>query len=419
MIENKEKEFDLKVRSLMADAEEEVPSRVWDAIDSRLPQSSPVPVWWRWAGVAFAAAAVLAFALILGGTFSKPSIDIVPQSGPVVAENLASPVHESDIPAAEQVHEDVSAGAAQPVTAKAGRKKAAKSSATVNPGQVPEEAPEVQSQPVRSIERRFDRPSEEPDKEVTESQETGETQTESKVEGKDINWNTYFKDEDTHRVNSGRTSMGLNGILGSNDGVSKSSILYGIEALPSPESFYTTGITESSSSLYGIPLTFGFGLRFYLTDRFSLGTGINYSLLTRSFKGTYIQADNGNLIKSVEDADIVNHIHYIGIPVNAYYDLIQNNLIQFYAFGGATFEKGLGSNFRITKDGTPVYYNESVPGMQVSAALGIGIQFNVAKSWSLYLDPSTRYYFDCKQPKSVRTQKPFMFNFEVGIRYNL
>ena len=419
MIENKEKEFDLKVRSLMAEAEEEVPSRVWDAIDSRLPQSSPAPVWWRWAGVAFAAAAVLAFALILGGTFSKPSIDIVPQSGPVVAESLASSVPESDIQTAEQVHEDVSAGAAQPVTAKAGRGKAAKSSATVNPGQVPEEAPEVQSQPVRSIERRFDRPSEEPDEEVTESQETGENQADSKVEGKDINWNTYFKDEDTRKADRGRTSMGLNGILGSNDGVSKSSILYGIEALPSPESFYTTGITESSSSLYGIPLTFGFGLRFYLTDRFSLGTGINYSLLTRSFKGTYIQADNGKLINSVENADIVNHIHYIGIPVNAYYDLIQNNLIQFYAFGGATFEKGLGSNFRITKDGTPVYYNESVPGMQVSAALGIGIQFNVAKSWSLYLDPSARYYFDCKQPKSVRTQKPFMFNFEVGIRYNL
>lgn len=419
MIENKEKEFDLKVRSLMAEAEEEVPSRVWDAIDSRLPQSSPVPVWWRWAGVAFAAAAVLAFALILGGTFSKPSIDIVPQSGPVVAESLESPVPESDIPAVEPIHEDISAGSAQPVTANAGRGKAAKPSATVNPGQVPEEASEVQSQPVRSIERRFDRPSVEPDEEITESQETGENQADSKVEGKDINWNTYFKDEDTRRADRGRTSMGLNGILGSNDGVSKSSILYGLEALPSPESFYTTGITESSSSLYGIPLTFGFGLRFYLTDRFSLGTGINYSLLTRSFKGTYIQADNGNLIKSVEDADIVNHIHYIGIPVNAYYDLIQNNLIQFYAFGGATFEKGLGSNFRITKDGTPVYYNESVPGMQVSAALGIGIQFNVAKSWSLYLDPSARYYFDCKQPKSVRTQKPFMFNFEVGIRYNL
>lgn len=419
MIENKEKEFDLKVRSLMADAEEEVPSRVWDAIDSRLPQSSPVPVWWRWAGVAFAAAAVLAFALILGGTFSKPSIDIVPQSGPVVAENLASPVHESDIPAAEQVHEDVSAGAAQPATAKAGRGNAAKSFATVNPGQVPEEDPEVQSQPVRSIERRFERPSEESTETVNEASEAKETPSENVIEGKDINWDTYFKDEDSQKTDRGRTSMGLNGILGSNDGVSKSSILYGIEALPSPESFYTTGITESSSSLYGIPLTFGFGLRIYLTDRFSLGTGINYSLLTRSFKGTYIQADNGKLINSVENADIVNHIHYIGIPVNAYYDLIQNNLIQFYAFGGATFEKGLGSNFRITKDGTPVYYNESVPGMQVSAALGIGIQFNVAKSWSLYIDPSARYYFDCKQPKSVRTQKPFMFNFEVGIRYNI
>ncbi|MCQ2175501.1 MAG: outer membrane beta-barrel protein [Bacteroidales bacterium] len=419
MIENKEKEFDLMVRSLMADAEEDVPSRVWDAIDSRLPQSSPVPVWWRWAGAAFAAVAVLAFALILGGTFSKPSIDILPQSGSVVAESLVSPSSESGIRTAEPVYEDIPADASQQVTASAGRGIVVKPSVTINSEQASEKTTEVQSQPVRSIERRFDRPSEKSDEKVTEIQEAKETPTESAVEGKDIDWDTYFKDEDTRKTDRSRTSVELNGILGSNDGVSKSSILYGIEALPSPESFYTTGITESSSSLYGIPLTFGFGLRFYLTDRFSLGTGINYSLLTRSFKGTYIQADNGKLINSVENADIVNHIHYIGIPVNAYYDLIQNNLIQFYAFGGATFEKGLGSNFRITKDGTPVYYNESVPGMQVSAALGIGIQFNVAKSWSLYIDPSARYYFDCKQPKSVRTQKPFMFNFEVGIRYNI
>lgn len=419
MIENKEKEFDLMVKSLMADAEEDVPSRVWDAIDSRLPQSSPVPVWWRWAGAAFAAAAVLAFALILGGTFSKPSIDILPQSGSVVAESLVSPSSESGIRTAEPVYEDIPADASQQVTASTGRGIVVKPSVTINSEQASEKTTEVQSQPVRSIERRFDRPSEKSDEEVTEIQEAKETPTESAVEGKDIDWDTYFKDEDTRKTDRSRTSVELNGILGSNDGVSKSSILYGIEALPSPESFYTTGITESSSSLYGIPLTFGFGLRFYLTDRFSLGTGINYSLLTRSFKGTYIQADNGKLINSVENADIVNHIHYIGIPVNAYYDLIQNNLIQFYAFGGATFEKGLGSNFRITKDGTAVYYNESVPGMQVSAALGIGIQFNVAKSWSLYIDPSARYYFDCKQPKSVRTQKPFMFNFEVGIRYNI
>lgn len=419
MIEDKEKEFDLKVRSMLADAEEKVPSRVWDAIDSRLPQSSPAPVWWRWAGVAFAAAAVLAFALILGGTFSKPSVDIVPQPGTVVAEAQLPSSPEQQNQNAEQVQKEILSSPAPLKAVNANSSKPAKANAAPSPEQAPKAAPEIQDQPVRSIERRFEKPSEKSDEKVTERQEVKETPTESAIEGKDINWDTYFNDEDTRKVDRSRTSMGLNGVLGSNDGVSKSSILYGIEALPSPDSFYTTGITESSSSLYGIPLTFGFGVRFYLTGRFSLGTGINYSLLTRSFEGNYIQADNGNLIRSVEGADIVNHIHYIGIPVNAYYDLIQNNLIQFYAFGGATFEKGLSSNFRITKDGTVDYYNESVPGMQVSAALGIGIQFNVAKSWSLYLDPSARYYFDCKQPKSVRTQKPFMFNFEVGIRYNL
>ena len=409
MIQDKEKEFDLSVKSLMAEAEEEVPSRVWEAIDARLPQRNPAPVWWRWAGVAFAAAAVVLFAFIISGTFKQPSIDILPQSETIVADIPTIP---STAPIEKAETETAAAEPARPLI----RKPAATSPVTpaenktviieeenVVPDSTAEEevAPEIQEKPIFSIERRNEKPSE------------------TSIEGKDIDWDTYFDDGNSGKSEGKKMAVDFGGIMGSNDGVSKSSILYGIEALPTTEPSYQTGISEKSTSLYGIPLSFGFGLRFYITDNFSIGTGLNYSLLTRSFTGDYIQADNGQIAKYIKDADVINHIHYIGIPVNAYFDILQSNLIQFYAFGGATFEKGIGSNFRITGDGLTESYRESVKGIQTSAALGIGIQFNVAKSWSLYLDPSARYYFDCDQPKSVRTQKPFMFNFEVGIRYNL
>ena len=43
----------------------------------------------------------------------------------------------------------------------------------------------------------------------------------------------------------------------------------------------------------------------------------------------------------------------------------------------------------------------------------------LGKHLGIYLDPSVRYYFNCNQPKSIRTDQPLMLGFEVGARFNL
>ena len=66
-----DKEFDKRVKSLLADAGERVPDGAWDAIRARIPArtvKSAAPWWWAGAGLAAAAAAV-AMALVLGGAF--------------------------------------------------------------------------------------------------------------------------------------------------------------------------------------------------------------------------------------------------------------------------------------------------------------------------------------------------------------
>ena len=63
--------------------------------------------------------------------------------------------------------------------------------------------------------------------------------------------------------------------------------------------------------------------------------------------------------------------------------------------------------------------NDKAGAFQFSAALGVGIQFKVSDKLGIYLDPAVRYYFHGNQPKSVRTDKPFMFNFDAGLRFNL
>lgn len=179
-----------------------------------------------------------------------------------------------------------------------------------------------------------------------------------------------------------------------------------------------TGVDEKSVSAYGIPLSFGVGAKYRFSDKWSVSAAINYSLLSRSFTGTYTEvAANGKITKSVS-ADITNNIHYIGIPVNVYYDVLKSNKVSFYAFGGFGVEKGLANKYRIHSQPV-INYSESVSGVQWSSALGLGLEFALNDYLGLYIDPSARYYFDCDQPRSVRTQKPFMMNLEVGLRFNI
>ena len=66
-----------------------------------------------------------------------------------------------------------------------------------------------------------------------------------------------------------------------------------------------------------------------------------------------------------------------------------------------------------------ILYRESVDGVQVSFALGIGVGFRLTDHVSLYFDPSLRYYLENGQPKSIRTAQPLMMSVEAGLRFDL
>jgi hypothetical protein len=179
-----------------------------------------------------------------------------------------------------------------------------------------------------------------------------------------------------------------------------------------------TGITETSTnSTYGLPVSFGAGVKIGLSPRWSLGVGANYSILTRQFYGKYTKVDaSGNIVKS-SSSDIRNTQHYIGIPVNAYYDIVNKDRVNLYAYAGGTVEKCVADNYSVLS--TSIQHREKVKGLQLSANFGVGVEFMLGQHLGLYLDPSVRYYFDCNQPKSIRTVQPFMLGFELGLRARL
>ena len=234
------------------------------------------------------------------------------------------------------------------------------------------------------------------------------------VEAAPSAWIEDERDINTSRI---RTSVTISGIAGTNSPQIKSSSgpLRSPGMLTSPSK--TTLERVGSDDTYGIPLSFGAGVKLDITPRWSVGIGLNYSMLTSSFNGKYTKVTNGMTELPVYER-VLNTQHYIGIPINAYYNIVNRDIINFYAHAGGAVEKCIGNQYKIQT--TPViHHSEPVKGVQLSVNAGIGVEFMLGRYVGLYIDPSLRYYFRCRQPRSIRTAQPLMLGFEMGFRFNL
>ena len=399
MQEDRYNDFDLQIRSMLQDAEEEVPSRVWDAVSGRIGQGKVIGLWWRRAAAGVAVAAAVA----LGVFFALDRPSAAPSDTPLMAETEAEPV---------QLVEEAGASEEVLVAEAAAGRRAFSGKAGVREAVLSEPAAEAVIPETDSASEISDDRSEGVSDNVISS-ESGSREAEEEYRDDPFARMAY---EDAHRRSWKESLSGfVQGNVTSNERSGKAS---GHMASASSGVPTKTGVNdEKSISTYGIPLSFGVGVKYRFAPKWSVSAALDYSLLTRSFTGTYNEVTEGKVTRSVT-ADVTNNLHYIGIPVNIYYDVLESNKVSFYAFGGFSVEKGIVNKFRI--DGQPtIHHSESVPGVQLSSALGLGLEFMLNDYLALYIDPSARYYFDCNQPNNVRTQKQFMMNLEVGLRFDI
>ena len=92
MQDSKKQEFDLLVRSAMENATEEVPSRVWDSIEARLPGRRIAPVWQWSAGLVGALAVALALVFVLRTPSGNSTIHIAPNEEHLTVAEVPAPV---------------------------------------------------------------------------------------------------------------------------------------------------------------------------------------------------------------------------------------------------------------------------------------------------------------------------------------
>lgn len=391
-------EFDQMMKSILDEGREEVPASVWEGVSAGLDKAEKhktVVLWWRRAAVGTAVAAAVVAGVIFNHT---PQQELVPQAGDSGMIAVIEPAEEIVTEETEIVIPDMIAEA-EPVV-KPVRNAVIKTA---------DEAIEVVTDVAPTDEIPADVvPA---DKAPADEAPADEKKVETKKEYFPEDWG-----EETPERKAD-VSLVLSGLASTNDAQSQNHMgpMKAPSVNPAPKK---TGITETSTkSTYGIPVSFGAGVKIDFNERWSLGVGANYTLLARKFYGKYTKVTEAGGIENSISSDIRNTQHFVGIPVNAYYNIISKDRINLYAYAGGTVEKCVSDNYNVL--GTSTYHKEKAEGVQLSADAGIGVEFMLGKHMGLYIDPSLRYYFDCGQPKSIRTVQPLMFGFEMGFRFRL
>ena len=387
-------EFDLMMKSILEDGQEEVPAHVWDGVSAGLDKAArrrTVVLWWKRA----AAGTAVAAAVVAGVFFNKGNDDIfVPEAG---SSDMIAVVEPAVIP---EEHEP------KTVTGQA-----LVAMARTVPSAAPE-AVEASRTPEADVPEAKVPETETPE---TEAPEAAHIQTVPEAEEREYVSDDWVYEDEVKKKRG--VSLVVSGITGTNNSENQNRVnpMKRPSVNPVPKK---TGIEETSTrGSYGIPVSFGAGVKVDLSDRWSLGAGLSYTLLSRQFYGKYTQVNPQGGIDNSMSSDIRNVQQYVGIPVNAFYDIMSNDRINLYAYAGGAVEKCVSDRYSVL--GTSVVHKEKAEGVQLSANAGIGVEFMLGKHIGLYIDPSLRYYFDNGQPKSIRTTQPLMLGFEMGFRARL
>ncbi len=382
--------FDLEIRSMLENAREDVPEGLWQGIESRLPapaKARPAAIWWKIASATGAVAAAVALTVFFS---TRPvvqnPVDIIPSQDSGLSQLMETPLapetgNMKPLSISQALGESVSETDGEDVTETAGESVVEEEETAVA-----DETAVREENTAENWIRKY---------ESADFDERGEELQRSRKEKRGVVLSAYAD-------------------ALSNSNTAKAS---DINMLKRPAVPQATTIEETGESRYAIPVAAGIGLRFDVSKRFSIGTGVNWSYLTRSFSGQFNELDaDGAIISQTGYTNIRNSQHYIGIPLNLYVDIIRKDFIDFYAYASGSANYCLSNRYQMDKSKS---YSPEGSNWQFSAGIGMGVEFIAAKKVGFYIDPSLNYWFTAGEVSNIRTRQPLMLGLELGIRLHI
>lgn len=396
--------FDLEIRSMLENAREDVPEGLWQGIESRLPapaKARPAAIWWKIASATGAVAAAVALTVFFS---TRPvvqnPVDIIPSQDSGLSQLMETPLapetgNMKPLSIGQVLGESFPENDGKTFTETSGECVVEENAAAGTAGES-----------------------------IVEEEETAVAdETAVREENTAENWIRKYESadfdergEELQRSRKEKRGVVLSAYADalSNSNTAKAS---DINMLKRPAVPQATTIEETGESRYAIPVAAGIGLRFDVSKRFSIGTGVSWSYLTRSFSGQFNELDaDGAIINQTGYTNIRNSQHYIGIPLNLYVDIIRKDFIDFYAYASGSANYCLSNRYQMDKSKS---YSPEGSNWQFSAGIGMGVEFIAAKKVGFYIDPSLNYWFTAGEVSNIRTRQPLMLGLELGIRLHI
>ncbi len=163
---------------------------------------------------------------------------------------------------------------------------------------------------------------------------------------------------------------------------------------------------------HSLPLTYSLSLRYQANKRIGLESGLQYTRLNSLFQ----TGEGANRI------DEKQRIDYLGVPLKVSYRIWTGKHVGIYTSAGVTLEIPVKST--VTTDyilnNQPQLsgsHHLDVP-LQWSTGAGIGVQYNITPSISIFAEPGVQYYIpDGSGFETYRTQHPFTITIPAGLRF--
>ena len=211
---------------------------------------------------------------------------------------------------------------------------------------------------------------------------------------------------------------------------------------PAINNYYKNGIAENSAMVRSVsnraflessyadykhelkhhqPLRGGISLRYSLSDRVAIESGVTYTRMES-------EATEGKTVATETGPDNYYHttqiLHYIGIPVNVLYTVWEPKAFEVYVLAGGMAEKNVKGKQETTytvNEQEIVHQDHSFTekALQWSVNAGAGLQYNLNDAFGVYAEPGVSYYIDNKSKvDNYYKDKPWSFNLKIGLRYS-
>ncbi len=251
-----------------------------------------------------------------------------------------------------------------------------------------------------------------------------------------MSWDEYLKETPSEKARarrSGGFSAGIvaGGAVGGNTSGSKpTAMVMGANPLAAgvTKTDWIDKDSKASAIVYNqpevqeeyshkIPVKVGLTARYNITGRLGVETGLTYSILSSSVKTG--NSETGNNWSSGSQT-----LHYLGIPLNISFNILNSRYVNIYVTGGGMMEKSISGSIKTDEyvDGKfdrTLTTNISPKGLQWSVNAAAGVQANILPQLGVFVEPGVSHHFkNSSRVRSIYTDKPTDFSLGFGLRYS-